>query len=89
MQRCGDGTHCGMNTEWRSDRIQNEALQPFFQRQLELRFHVGCLMWDSRGIVPGELRKQVLTQLCETHPGISSMKALSPDIVLKRPEKNI
>ncbi|XP_060092557.1 uncharacterized protein K02A2.6-like [Heteronotia binoei] len=41
----------------------------------------GCVLWGSRVVVPPPLRKQVLEDLHETHPGIVRMKALARSYV--------
>ena len=41
----------------------------------------GCLLWSSRVVVPLRLRKKVLSQLHNCHPGVSRMKALSRSLV--------
>ncbi|XP_060092566.1 LOW QUALITY PROTEIN: uncharacterized protein K02A2.6-like, partial [Heteronotia binoei] len=42
---------------------------------------VGCILWGSRVVVPPPLRRQVLEDLHETHPGIVRMKALARSYV--------
>ena len=51
--------------------------QPFTQCSTELSIVDGCLLRGSRVIVPSRGRSLVLTQLHETHPGISRMKSLA------------
>ncbi|XP_060089138.1 uncharacterized protein K02A2.6-like, partial [Heteronotia binoei] len=41
----------------------------------------GCILWGSRVVVPPPLRRQVLEDLHETHPGIVRMKALARSYV--------
>ncbi|XP_060110918.1 uncharacterized protein K02A2.6-like, partial [Heteronotia binoei] len=47
----------------------------------ELSTHKGCILWGSRVVVPPPLRRQVLEDLHETHPGIVRMKALARSYV--------
>lgn len=51
-------------------------LQPFATRQLELSTQSGCLLWGHRVVVPPALRRPLLSQLHQGHPGIVRMKAL-------------
>lgn len=51
-------------------------LKPFWTRRMELSVQQECILWGNRVVVPGSLRSQVLSELHDSHPGISRMKAL-------------
>ncbi|XP_060119763.1 uncharacterized protein K02A2.6-like [Heteronotia binoei] len=65
---------------WPSGKVE-DAFRPFASRKDELSTHKGCVLWGSRVVVPPPLRKQVLEDLHETHPGIVRMKALARSYV--------
>ncbi|XP_060092259.1 uncharacterized protein K02A2.6-like, partial [Heteronotia binoei] len=65
---------------WPSGKAE-EAFRPFASRKDELSTHKGCILWGSRVVVPPPLRRQVLEDLHETHPGIVRMKALARSYV--------
>ena len=52
-------------------------LKPYLSRREEITIEDHCLLWGIRVIVPTSLRKQVLAQLHQDHPGIAKMKALA------------
>ena len=54
-----------------------QELQPFIRCSSELSVTDGCLLRGSRVIVPSPGHSLVLSQLHETHPGISRMKSLA------------
>ena len=54
----------------------DKDLGPYFTRIDELSVHDGCIMWDSRVIVPPQGRNFIVEELHDTHPGISRMKSL-------------
>ena len=56
-------------------------LQPYAQCYTELSVIDGCLLRGSRVIVPPQGRPIVLSQLHDTHPGISRMKSLARSYV--------
>ena len=43
----------------------------------ELSIQAGCLLWGSQVVIPSQGRKEVLSILHETHPGVSRMKRLA------------
>ena len=53
-----------------------EGLKPFWNRKTELASLDGCIMWNSRVVIPKQGQQQVLQELHDGHPGISKMKAL-------------
>ena len=57
-----------------SDRISPE-LQPYFHRRNELSTEDGVLLWGGRVVIPGVLRKELLTLLHQGHPGMVGMKS--------------
>jgi hypothetical protein len=52
-------------------------LEPYFLKRDELTIHDGTLMWGMRVVMPNALRKRVLSELHESHPGIVKMKSLA------------
>ncbi|XP_062509042.1 uncharacterized protein K02A2.6-like [Corticium candelabrum] len=62
-------------------RDVDKSLQQFAKRANELSIEGGCLLWGIRVIIPEELRKTVLAQIHEGHPGTSKMKALARSYV--------
>ena len=61
--------------------IVDASLVPYKNKQDELTIHQGCLLWGTRVVVPSSLRNEVLTELHETHPGMTRMKGLSRSYV--------
>ena len=57
-----------------------QTLFPFWQRQLELSTHDGCILWGNWVVVPEKGRNYVLQELHGGHPGISRMKTLNEDV---------
>ena len=54
-----------------------EIVQPFYTHQSELVVENDSLLWGIRVIIPSKLRKRVLQELHDNHPGVSKMKALA------------
>ena len=54
-----------------------EELKPFSNRRKELSVEEGCILWGMRVVVPTKLRKQVLSELHQGHPGVVRMKSLA------------
>ena len=59
-----------------SDDIDKDLLW-FYQHKDELSTEDGCLLWGCRIIIPKPGQAPLLSQVHETHPGISRMKSLS------------
>ena len=57
------------------------VLKPYLTRMSELTTERGCVLWGNRVIIPRNLRKQVLEELHEVHPGMVRMKALARSYV--------
>ena len=57
--------------------VVEPALQPFFNRKLELSTEGGCLLWGMRVIIPKKYQRWVLDELHIGHQGIVKMKALA------------
>ena len=55
----------------------SELLKPYKNRQLELSFENGCILWGTRVIIPQSLQSNVLSILYDTHIGMSRMKSLA------------
>lgn len=51
--------------------------QPYRQRQHELSVQDGCVLWGARFIVPERGRATMMTQLHQSHPGMTRMKGLA------------
>ena len=64
------------NSSWPSNCIST-ALTPYYKRQHELSVESDCMLWGSRVIIPTSLRKSVLKELHECHPGIVRSKNLA------------
>ena len=52
-------------------------LDPFTSKRLDLSFYDGCILWETRVVIPRLGRDTVLQELHEGHPGMSKMKALA------------
>lgn len=65
---------------WPSDNTDSE-LRPFFQRRHELSVQQKCLLWGMRVVVPPTLRRKMLNELHNSHPGIVRMKELGRSYV--------
>jgi transposase InsO family protein len=61
--------------------VNDPLLVPFHSRKLELTVEQGCVLWGYRVLIPDELRKAVLNELHDTHPGITRMKRLARSYV--------
>ena len=55
----------------------NGVLRPYVLRAPELTTEKGCVLWGRRVVVPSSLRKKVINELHEVHPGMCKMKALA------------
>ena len=62
---------------WSDNSKGGAELSPFFTRRAELSLQDGCILWESRVIVPSRHRKAVLEKLHEAHPGMTQMKGLA------------
>ena len=62
-------------------KLNEVEMKPFFTRQNELTVQSDCLLWGSRIVIPKKLRRSVLDELHESHPGIVKMKLLSRSYV--------
>ena len=52
-------------------------LHPYSTRKQELTVEEGCLLCGIRVVVPAKLRKKLLEELHQNHPGISRMKLVA------------
>ena len=59
----------------------NSNLKPYFSHRDELSVVDGCILWGSRVVVPPRGHDTVMTQLHDTHPGVSRMKRLARSYV--------
>lgn len=63
------------------EKVEDNALKPYFTRQNELSIHAGCILWGSRVVISPQGRQHVLATLHKTHMGISKMKSLARSYV--------
>ena len=63
------------------NKVQEDALKPYYQRKDQLATDQGCLLWGLRVIIPPTLQAEMLNELHATHPGVVKMKALARSIV--------
>ena len=56
-------------------------LQPFESKKNELSLSYGCVLWGNRVVIPERLRREVLKELHDSHPGVSKMKMLARSYV--------
>ena len=61
--------------------VVDTSLVPYKKKPEELTIHQGCMLWGARVVVPSSLRNAMLTELHETHPGMTRMKGLSRSYV--------
>ena len=61
---------------WKNE-VRDEKLRPYWLRRTELSCESGCLLWGTRVVIPESLRKTVLMELHDVHPGTTRMKMLS------------
>jgi len=62
------------------DKI-DEQCKPYLRRRHELHVEDNRLHWGSKVIIPFQLRDKVLSELHDSHPGITRMKALARSFV--------
>ena len=70
-------TSSGFPQHW-----NNELLKPYTQRKDELSIHDGCLMWDTRAIIPSVFHQELLEELHNAHSGIVGMTAEGCSLML-------
>ena len=54
---------------------------PYKNRSDQLTIHQGCILWGARVVVPPSLRSAMLTELHDTHLGMTRMKGLAKSYV--------
>ncbi|CAB4033870.1 Transposon Tf2-9 poly, partial [Paramuricea clavata] len=54
---------------------------PYKNRSDQLTIHQGRILWGARVVVPPSLRSEMLTELHDTHPGMTRMKGLARSYV--------
>ena len=67
--------YCYVRGKW--PQPLSAALQPFFNRRLELTVEEGCLLWGIRVVVPARLQKRLMEELHRDHPGATRMKSVA------------
>ena len=60
---------------WPTEASKDENLKAYWIRREALSVEEGCLLWGGRVIIPESLRKTVLLELHDVHPGMTRMKA--------------
>ena len=55
----------------------DENFQPYHQHKDKLSVLEGCVVWESRVVVPPPGRQSVLDELHDSHLGASKMKSLA------------
>jgi len=63
------------------NKISDPSFMPYSARKSELSVDHGCVLRGARVIVPPVLQEQVLTELHDTHPGMTKMKAIARSYV--------
>ena len=63
------------------NKINNPELKYFQNKISELSLFDGCIMYGNRVFIPVPLRKIVLNQLHDSHPGICAMKSIARSII--------
>lgn len=58
-----------------------DDMKTYYSKSDELSTLDGCLLWGARVVVPPQGRTAVLSELHETHPGCTRMKALARSYV--------
>ena len=56
-------------------------IQAYENKKTQLSLNNGCILWGSRVIIPSSLRKMVLADLHQSHPGATKMKMLARSYV--------
>ena len=62
---------------WPNNKLSKEQFRAYYNRREELSIEDGCILWGTRVVIPPSVRRYVLDELHEAHPGISRIKALS------------
>ena len=60
-----------------STNCVDSNLSAYFKKQDEISIEQGCVLWDTRVIIPSRGRERVLELLHESHPGIVKMKSIA------------
>ena len=73
------------------DPTCDKDLQPHFKKKDELSAHGGCLLWDSRVIVPPKCRERIMKELHESHPGtyLTYKESSQRILVVARPGSSV
>ena len=77
-----EGPSVGTNTAVSGARLASHHGQGIssvstFLRRAELSLFEGCVLWGTRVVIPSDHREAVLTELHDTHPGMSRVKGLA------------
>ena len=65
-----------VQNDWQ-DLDSSLDIREFAKHKDELSLDLGCIMWGSRVVVPSKLRRNILQELHERHPGMVKMKGLA------------
>ncbi|KIH47194.1 reverse transcriptase [Ancylostoma duodenale] len=63
------------------EKAKVERLRPFAAKKSSLSLYKGCLMWDSRVVIPQKYRTSVLKMLHNSHYGRNRMLSLARTII--------
>ena len=55
----------------------SKEVQPYFQKQLQLIIHSGCILNGLQVVIPSKMRNAVLAELHETHAGMVKTKSVA------------
>ncbi|KAI0241195.1 hypothetical protein LSAT2_000115 [Lamellibrachia satsuma] len=75
-------TVSGRTCQTWTTKKNNELLKPYTQRKDELSIHDGCLMWDTRAIIPSVFHQELLEEVHNAHSGIVGMTAEGCSLML-------
>ena len=55
----------------------SKEVQPYFQKQLQLTIHSGCILNGLQVVIPSKMRNAVLAELHKTHAGMVKTKSVA------------
>lgn len=62
-------------------KVTSDQEKPFYNRKESLYVEHGCLIWGYRIVIPNVLRKEILKEIHDGHPGIVKMKQIARNYV--------
>ena len=66
---------------WPDKLSMSREVQDYENKKTQLSLNNGCILWGGRVIIPSSLRKTVLADLHQSHPGATKMKMLARSYV--------